>query len=233
MRVLRKILLFIFCVGLIAGLLYLYERCQLRTVFIEAETGSLPQIETIFTSQLNLIWLSPKQLSRKLQIKYPYIDDVVVSRKFPDMLIVQLRFKAPTARLIREQKSIYFDEKGASLPPLLTFDKFQVPTIVCHDDVSSQFIVAVIVESKKIGFEVPQESSCRANHEVLLKFVGYDVLTRDNTAPENIVASLQYLQKQFRIEGSQPKRIDARFEKPVLIFDLAQIASQDAAIVPQ
>lgn len=162
----------------------------------------------------------------KFFLKKPEVKTVLVKKKFPNTLSIDVVYRTRLAQIISENNIFILDEDG------LIFEKIATPATLP--------IIQIAPRKLDLGTNITQN-----NITVALKILNYanknnlrfvDTIPLDentiemtldngtriviglNAKAEDIVSSLQMIFKRFTIEGKTISKIDYRFEKPIITF---------------
>ncbi len=190
---------------------------------------------SLLTRKNNLIFISIQNLSREL-LKNPYIQSVKITKQFPSTLTISINERTPVAYLSQENSTRYVDHEGYIFNYLPRFSQLNLPQIYCESVIETSRIehkglvlaLSVVAQLQASPLEV-RTISCIDEKSVQFEINGVEVVIDDQTDATNLSSSLLFLFKQFRIEGKQPKKVDMRFEKPVLIPDFEEKESSATA----
>lgn len=200
---------------------------QVQTVYIEGNSDLFSDI-SIFRNPGHLIILDSKKLAHKLKSASPWVDTIVFKRRLPTSLYIIITEKVPLLRIQDGFHLQYVSESGVILPALTRYDRQHFPRLSCKlnkqpgQEITESNIkqgLKIVADIKKAGQEKPNELVCENDGILILKFAETQVIFDQHKSPTEVVNSLLFLFKQFRIEGTWPKTVDLRFDKPILKID--------------
>lgn len=188
---------------------------------------------SLFKKPQNLLFLSLAQLKDQIITTFPYVKNVTIQKKFPNKVLIQVEERVPVAEYIDEEYQLYIDEEGVFLPRLERFANLSFPKLICQiqigkeERISDQNLVQALKILAGLRNEVTsiQNLACKDSQTYMLTTDKTEVIFPTSEDHSQVISSLQFLFKQFRIEGKQPEVVDLRFEKPVLIPKKIQEAS--------
>ncbi|HUS51988.1 MAG TPA: hypothetical protein VMX77_00815 [Candidatus Bathyarchaeia archaeon] len=176
------------------------------------------------------------EAEEKMMAAFPDIEKATISKVFPDQIkmVVKLRkpvaaiayqedFKQETATfsaefLIVDEKGIIFQKTGSplGLPVILTdyLERGDLGQKVDYHPVCQS--VDLVILLSKLGLK--PESVRVSGQEIQLQFEGdLEVFFSSEKEASVQVGSLQLILSRTKIEGKRLKRVDLRFDKPVIV----------------
>ncbi len=222
----RLVLLFSIFFAL-SWLLYIViwgELFQVQTIFIEANQDIFPDTE-IFKKSRHAIFLDKKKLTQAIKSVSPWVDSLELKRKLPKALYIKVHERIPIMSYRINDQVRYISETSIILPALMRYENQQFPFLDCEineqpgeeiTDANLRQGIQLVADLYKINQEMPLEVKCQADNTSVLRFAETQVIFDQRKSSTELVNSLLFLFKQFRIEGTWPKSVDLRFEKPVL-----------------
>ncbi len=195
---------------------------EVKTVYLDASREDLPDL-SIFQEKQNWLFFEEKKITDNILKKYPDIKSVSVKKIFPNTILVKVEPRAPVAKLAIEGQTIFYDQEGKTVLLKSGINPDNFPWIDCPDAKNLpglKFITKLLRNNIKID-----QLTCKDENTYALYITGTDFILSSSAETDKSLASLQFLIKQFRIDGRQPKSVDLRFDKPVLKFDEAATAS--------
>lgn len=220
-----RLWLFVTCITLFLYTLYFFitgEVFSLKTVYIAGDPMAVTDL-TIFQKKRNVLLLSKSFITNEIITKNPWIATITITKFLPQSLYIDIQKRSPAVMLDSGQR-LYVDKDGVVLPVIAGITK-DYPLLNCPISVKSG--QSIVDQSIRQGVQIvfnlesfadfqPTSLTCTDSQMMLIDFPQTRVLYSSRQNPDSLVASLQLLFKQFRIEGKWPKMIDLRFDKPVL-----------------
>lgn len=217
------LILLIFLLVLIPVSIFAFGFFRIKKVLIISTRQDLNGL-SILNSQ-NLLTIQTDKLEKDLENKNGEVKRIIVTKKYPDSLVITVSDRIGRALAVGENGSKLIDEDGyiLSLPPSGSIDypKIRVPTqlLTVGRKADWRLIKAVdlISESANQNITVTKISiddtkgvyQLETDTETLVT-----ILLSDN--PIRIVTSLQLILSRFRIEGKNVSSVDFQFDKPVV-----------------
>lgn len=225
------IVLFIFIRTLLVTIFGLFE---IRTVLLQGDPAFLSNI-TFFQQKRNLLTLDSTAFKKEILNLYPLIADVSIEKRLPNTLFVQVEPRVPIVFIESAEGIAFLDATGKIIPHLPQFEKYKTVELNCATDVlevgqtisneaARKAIQVAAQVIHHIDSSVDSINCIEGQNAVLIRTTEVDVIAPADKN-EELASSLQFLLKQFRIDGNWPKVVDMRFEKPVLISEIVQEAS--------
>lgn len=217
---------------LIFGANFLAYIFQVKTVFITGEPKLFTN-STIFTQKRNILLLNAQNFSEEIKKAHPLIKEIIVTKRYPNTLYVRVTERVPVAVYDTEAGPLFIDAEGIVLSNRGL--QLLLPVLNCQISernpgeqvVNSTTRAALDMLSKLINNQI-QVLSARCSEEgntVIVILIDTQFLFSATQNNNKLLSSLQFLLKQFRIEGNRPHLIDLRFDKPVLIPEVVLEAS--------
>jgi len=176
----------------------------------------------------NLLFFNQKKWEEIIKNKNSLLKTIELKRQFPNQILVIFEKRIPQAIIFDPSSQIAFliDEEGvilgwqkneSNLPMIMArLQNFQIGDSIKSESLNLMMALIAVLEEKAPGarFEIDEEKRVLTvtltNHCLILADLEKE--------KESIIDSLQILVKKFKIEGNWPKKIDLRFEKPILSF---------------
>ncbi len=179
----------------------------------------------------NLFLINEDETAKKIVFKNPQLKRAVVNKVWPNTLKITVYFYEPTAALIVNQGFFNLSSDGRilakikdgqpSLPVINYYQKLNSNSFETGDRIDYEDIrqtLFFIDKLRQINL-VP----------LTIDIKGQDMLVFNLESDKEIIFSnkkekelqdyqLEFIIKQFKIEGKEFKKIDLRFEKPVVTF---------------
>lgn len=209
---------------------------KLQVVYVSAPRELFTDAR-FFSKTANVLFLSTKKYAQQLQTVYPYVENITVQKRLPHSLSIAATGRIGRARLVSELGTLTVDGMGIVIPDFISTgaDLVEVdcPFVAATPitkivDQRMLFVLAFITKWQDQKNESITAVHCQEENPIII--IGpTEIVVDKNQDAALLVSSLQFLFKQFRIEGSRPQRIDMRFEKPVLIPKIQQSPVSTAA----
>jgi hypothetical protein len=179
------------------------------------------------TKSRNLLYLSSANFEQDLKTHYPFVDKAFVTKRFPNTLELTVFERSPIA-ILSANTGFVFDATGVVLPLISRYSIGMYSRIYCPvsnlkigktvEDKSISLALYLISELRKSASVEITQVDCSEDRQLLtLKINQSQVLISPEQSQNYLASSLQFLLKQFRIDGKWPDTVDLRFDKPVLI----------------
>jgi len=172
------------------------------------------------------LFLSLDNFSQALIENHPEFFQVKATKKFPAEISVQIKLRKPVAALGRQEGPFYLlDETGVLLSktdrpptlPLIVIKKEINQPLAQKVDDQAIILAAQIINQARLRLLAPQKAELSAKETIKIFFKdGLEVLFSTKKEIDSQLDSLQFIQKRIKMESNQPKKIDLRFNKPVL-----------------
>jgi cell division septal protein FtsQ len=197
---------------------------NISTILLETDPATIRDLSA-FRRSINWWFMSEKQYKIEIITNNPTVKSVKLRKIFPNTLIVQIQMKMPVAYVKTEETIDYLDESGILIKNYQNYQNLNLPQVECsinqiQNNESNQVIhvgLFVIKQWNNLTNEAKIINMLCQNDNIELLFPQFKVIINSDNKPEQVVASLQVLWKQFRIDSIYPKTVDLRFEKPVLL----------------
>ncbi len=234
MKYLKKIKLFLFflllCLILFFVLFFFNQFFLVKKIEIISEKKFLLANQNELLNK-NLIFIDQDKIAKKIIKENSLLKDVVVSKAWPDSIKLTVFFYDPVAALIVNNGFFYLSVDGRilsktknnqlSLPIINYYQKLNNNFFQIGDRIDYSDIRQTLFYIDKLG---------QINLRILtIDIKGQDMLVFNLEGDKKIVFSnnkekeiqtyqLELIIRQFKIEGKEFKKIDLRFEKPVITF---------------
>lgn len=175
------------------------------------------------TRNQNIFWLNDKTISEQIKATDPKIKEVLIQKKFPGKILVEIKSRQALAAIavadkffLVDKEGLVFDEKKeiGGLPILnLGLQNISVGSRIDNRYKSIFLTLEALRGKDKISRILAAEEELKIEIEG-----GTLVLFPLQNEVETKVNALQTILDRFRIEGKRPSKIDLRFEKPIVSF---------------
>jgi len=176
----------------------------------------------------NLLFLNKVKWREEIERENPILKEVEIKKEFPSQVLIKFEKRKGRAVIFEPNSSNSFliDDEGVILEKQK--EEKKLPVIIAS---LQNFKIGDRIKDKNITFvldlilvleERAEES--RFEFDEILKTLKITlsekmlILISLEREKEKTIYSLQMLLKKFKIEGNWPKKIDFRFEKPILTF---------------
>lgn len=204
--------------------LLLNETLKIKVI----ETNALEEDMKGFPSVSNTyIFLLDELRIKKYFYNNINISNVVIKKRFPQKIQINIYYRKRLAQLIVGQEYFYLDEQGVifekgntlvDLPVLyIPVDRVDLGTNIIQKRFNDLLLFLKLSQEHQIKVINIAPYDQESFQVVLGESI--QVLIGDNRKVEDIVSSLQLILRRFKIEGKQISSIDYRFEKPVISFN--------------
>ena len=179
----------------------------------------------------NLIFINPDETAKKIILENSVLKKAVVNKVWPATIKITLYFYEPIAALIVNQGLFILSEDGRILVKIKSGQPF-LPAINYYQKLNSNSFQT----GDRIDYKDIQQTLFFINKlkqinllPLTIDIKGQDMLVFNLSGDKKIIFSsakekklqnyqLEFIIKQFKIEGKEFKKIDLRFEKPVITF---------------
>ncbi|MFC1727688.1 cell division protein FtsQ/DivIB [Patescibacteria group bacterium] len=175
--------------------------------------------------QKNILLLRSAKFSSSFRQKHPNLSQVVISKKFPSTLVITLQEKKPVVAIKQGDQYLLVDQSGLVLKVSQDTTGLPVYLIESENQFSLGERVLDEVDLKVIEvlsgslWRLLEPETARINLSVVEVTYkgGLIVLFSVDKEATLQLDSLQFILSRLKIEGRQPRNIDLRFDKPVLV----------------
>jgi len=231
---LKKInLLILFFLLFLFGLLFLNEYFRVKEVKIEADLPSLNFIGVEGFKNKNLLFISTKKEELKLKNVNPQIKDVSIIKKPPNSLIIKIKSYSPKALIKTNQGFFVLSEDGRILFTVKNLSNFSLLPLINYYQLVNQSVyfvgdwldfndikITLTLLNKLEEFNLKIKNIDILNEDMILFKLkdGEEIVFTSKKNWEKQIFPIPLILKQFKIEGRNFKRIDVRFDKPIVKF---------------
>lgn len=214
-----------------------------KNVYVSAPDSLFPNID-YFQKQRNLLWFSDTEFTHELKQVYPMVVHATVRKSLPNSLYIEVDIDLPVMRVTQENGDGYVNASGIFFKDLPHSGQASLPLLKCDigsaqvgKKIPREELLPVFQMMAKLNADVKEHINvihCREDDVAQIEFSDSSILVDFSLSsdPGQTASSLQYLRNQFRIDSERPKRVDLRFEKPVLIFTEEPVASMPTGVAP-
>ncbi len=179
----------------------------------------------------NLIFLNQDKIAKKIIFENSLLKSVVINKVWPDTLKVTLYFYEPMAALIVNQGFFNLSVDGRilskikdgqpSLPIINYYQKLNSNSFTSGDRIDYKDIrqtLFFIDKLRQINL-MPLTIDINGQDMLVFNLVSNQQIIFSNNKDKNVQSyQLELIIRQFKIEGKEFKKIDLRFEKPIISF---------------
>lgn len=179
----------------------------------------------------NLIFINQDKIAKKIILENPLLRQVVVNKVWPVTLKVTVYFYEPMAALIVNQGFFNLSADGRilskikdgqpSLPIINYYQKLNSNSFASGDWIDYKDIrqtLFFIDKLKQINL-VPLTIDIKGQDMLVFNLVNDQQIIFSNNKDKNVQDyQLEFIIRQFKIEGKEFKKIDLRFNKPIIQF---------------
>lgn len=178
----------------------------------------------------SILFTSENEIASHLLQQNVWWSAVTVQKKYPNRLAVSVTMAIPTAYLFQDMRYFLLSESGRVLQKEAS-KSYSLPTIKYYETISSLFqgvgetidlkditkSLMLIKGARKIGL-APDSVDIDSRDMVALQIGSKRIEFSIGKAGEIQLYQLERIVRQFKIEGKTYKRIDLRFDKPIVEF---------------
>lgn len=222
---------FLFICGAILsflGLYYFDSAYKIRKVLVVGSTADEKKtIETFFIKK-NIVFLQDKEIANHISTRFPRLIVKNIEKQYPSVLMLYLGIEKPFAFLRTDGGYVSVSQKGIVLQkertdaipfPAISFyqpirhNEYQVGQVVSYTQLQKTFIfIKALIEE---GYQV-ETVAIDSVDMIACKTRGFTVAFSQKRDTELQKYELRQLVKQLKIGALRVKRLDLRFDKPVV-----------------
>lgn len=174
----------------------------------------------------NLFWLSPSAIRERL-VELPTVADAQVALRLPNQVMIDVQEEQPVALWVTQSGNYWLLPDGTALPEpaqpkagLLQIIDHQSDAKGLDDPAGAKIDPGVLQSALALTAYLPAVEQIYFNAGYGLNFhlpdSGAWVYWGDGADMEKKYTNLMGIERHLRTEGTQPKIIDVRFDKPIL-----------------
>lgn len=212
-------------ITLLVGIIYLVvSQFRIKNVYIVSSVENIYGLEIFHES--NLLFLDKNKVTKLLLEKNMFIEDVEIKYRYPISVYLFVKSRVPIAKIAHSSTFIFIDKNGivfsdqkSSLSsPIVEIDSMNVtsgfPTDWRLATVAQYIDYLARVNLKTQKIIINNDSKIfhvivQYNEEIFIPF---------SSDVSLIATSLQTIVTRFRIEGKLIRKIDFRFDKPIVVL---------------
>lgn len=167
-----------------------------------------------------LFLFNSEKLTQEIKNQDPEIREVLLSKIFPDRIILEIRRRQPLAVLLSKNVFFWLDKEGVifkassqdgGLPRLSwSLQNLKVGSRIEIKAINLEEVLKSLSPGKAKEITVKEDLQIRTETGVLIFL--------PKKASSSKLTALQTILNRFRIEGKRLVKIDLRFSKPVISF---------------
>lgn len=226
-KLLPKIIILLFGLVLLISFLFLKKTGFLTIQKIEVRTDfqfqNPKKTESLLRSYLDKSFFLNNlgKLSQEIKNQEIKIGQVTIKKEFPGKLILEIKERQPLVVMPKDNLYFFVDKEG------IIFSLEKDPRDLPFLEISLQNPkIGSSIEIKRI--KIPQILESLKQEKILKIIVKNDRIELETNkgsliilpmaASDKKIRALQMILNRFRIEGKRLRKIDLRFEKPVISF---------------
>lgn len=226
-----KIVIFCFIVGFFVFLInFFYEYTKIKELkIINVEKEEIIGLENL--KNKSLVFLNLEETKKILLNKNPFIKEIDLEKKIPNILIIKVIFDQPIAVLSSDNGYFYLSSEGKILEKIKDLKKAYFPKINFYQKLFfNSYSLGDKIEFKEILFglqilKMLTDLKIKVN-SLDINSVNVLLFNLENkkvyfSSEKEIGAQFYQFEKiyrQFKIEGRNYQEIDLRFDKPIVRF---------------
>jgi cell division protein FtsQ len=202
---------------------------QIKKIIIIAPKKS-PVIKLSPLYNQSILFLSKTTLEKKLIETNPYLKEIKIEKKFPSTLIIYPKFYHPQAQLKVNRGYFILSENGRILEKITTnqdqlipinfyqklnFQEYSVGNFVTYKDLITSLKIIPIFEKFNIKIN---SIDILGFSMIVFNLDNRQVLFDANKNIDQTEYELNEILKRLKIEGKNFKKLDLRFNKPIIVF---------------
>lgn len=174
----------------------------------------------------NLFWLSPSAIRERL-VDLPTVADAQVALRLPNQVVIDVQEEQPVALWVTQAGNFWLLPDGTALPEpaqlkagLLQIIDHQSEAKAWDDPTGAKIDPGVLQSALALTTYLPDVEQIYFNQGYGLNFhlpdTGTWVYWGNGVDMEKKYTNLVGIERHLRTQGTQPKIIDVRFDKPIL-----------------
>lgn len=172
----------------------------------------------------NLITLDTLKVSARAVSNFPVIESATIEKKFPREVQVFLTERSPLAIISARNGNFVVDKNGqvfceagenTILPKVLFKDNLNIGDLVSAKNIVARIRLLSALKEKSIP--VSEVSVAESSISALIKNGPSAIFEIDSDFSE-LVSLLKQIILKYRIEGKDLRKVDLRFQNPVVSF---------------
>lgn len=174
----------------------------------------------------NLLRFDVVAFTKEIKEDNPKIKNVTLKKKFPSTFILQFEIREPLFKAAdRDQQALFLvDETGVVFAtarenmyfPLVVTGRISLKEGIILDDPAEKTALEIVNLIQETDLKL--DKLIIEEKQILAMFDSIEVVFKTEDVDSEKLKALQFLVKRFTIEGKKPKKIDLRFDKPIVKF---------------
>jgi hypothetical protein len=224
-RKIFRIVEFLTAIILLSFLVYTFciRFFSIRDIQIIGDNVSL-QFDPKIVSH-NLLFFPAEKYRNIILNEYPQIENVIIRKKFPRTLIIEVILRQPFAVIKTDTAFYQVDTNGYIVGYPDSVDSgnpvIYIPGIRISGSqrIENPVVITMLRFLSLISPEIPIER-ITINRDGSIQAVSgkSDIFLPQETDTDSIAATLQTLFRGFRMKGTMPATVDLRYSKPIVTF---------------
>ncbi len=202
---------------------------RLRRIFLYTVGDQEPKLNTI--SHVSLFFSSDKQIQENILSSNPLIQHIDIRKQYPHTLILSISWHRPVAALSQKEGYIYLsregvvtekisNEKSVALPIMSYYQQFPFVQLspgsrIPAQDVRQALLFLVYLQKKGVPI---QRVDIQGFHMIGLYSADREFVFNAEKEYALQIYHLDETIKLLKRQGKQYKKIDVRFDKPVIVL---------------
>ena len=229
-KVSLSIIIFILFVSLFFGIFYwLNDFFTIKKIEVIAQTKLVVNGLENFNHK-NFLLVKNEDIVNKIIESNPQLEKVEVEKKFPNILIIRVELSkaltvikvnngffllSESGKIIKKTKSNTSDLPLINYYQKLDYFSFNTGNTLTYKDITISLIY--LKKALSLGLMVIT-LDINGDHMVALKLKDKEVFFSLEKDQETQIYQFETIIKDLRIQGKSFKKLDLRFEKPIIIF---------------
>lgn len=174
----------------------------------------------------NILFLSPSKLALEIKQSHPEFSQVEISKHLPHNLLFEIEARKVVVAIGKEGGDFYLADKEGILLKKVK-ETSDLPRVLINNElgqnigekIEEEMVLKEILLLHQSQLRLLQPKSAQATSERVIEIRLKDDLQVLFSVQKDIdvqLDSLQFILERTKIEGEKPKRIDLRFDKPVI-----------------
>jgi len=210
------------------GLFFINSSFQIQKVLVVGPKADEKKAIESFLMNKNMLFLKDKGIESHIVGRFPMLNVNQIERQYPHTLILYLTAEKPFASLLTDVGYISVSQKGIVLKkerngtppsPSISFyqpirhTEYQVGQLISYAQLQKTFVLLKVLMDE--GYQV-ETVAIDSVDMIACKTRGFTVAFSQKRDTELQKYELRQLVKQLKIGTLRVKRLDLRFDKPVV-----------------
>ncbi len=222
---------FLFICGAVLGffvLFYFNSSFKIQKVLVIGSSAEEKKVIETFFMKKNLLFLQDKDIVSHIIDRFPMLTITRIDRQYPNTLMLYLLVEKPFASILTDGGYISVSQKGIVLKkerngpapsPEISFyqpirhNEYQVGQVVSYAQIQKTLVFLKVLVDE--GYQV-ETVAIDSVDMIACKTRGFTVAFSQKRETELQKYELRQLVKQLKIGALRVKRLDLRFDKPVV-----------------